>query len=329
MNERRPRARAFTASGTDESGVLVTGATAKLTLLRLVIRTSGNTKSSDESSFYGLNAGALAPGGARLTITGASSAAVATDRGGGTIVVKGGTFWTSGFKSPGIYSTGKITVTGATMTATGAEAAVLEGANSITVARSTLSAAREGAHGVMLYNSMSGDASAGLGTYRMLGGALRVAAGPVFYVTNTRAVITLTSGARVHAASGVLLRADNAGTGSGNTGAGMATLQLNRESLAGNLITGGTGTIAATLVNHTTLTGTIDTAALALDKTSTWNVTGNSTLTTVAGAQISGTTITNIVGSGHTVTYQASLTANAELHGKTYALGGGGELRPA
>jgi hypothetical protein len=264
-----------------------------------------------------------------VSTSGASSAAVATDRGGGTIMVNGGTFRTSGFKSPGIYSTGKITVTGATMTATGAEAAVVEGANSITVTRSTLSAARKGAHGVMLYNSMSGDASAGLGTYRMLGGSLTVAAGPAFYVTNTRAVITLTSGARVHAASGVLLRADNAGTGSGNTGAGTAALRLGGEWLTGNLVTGGTGSIAATLVNHTTLTGTIDTAALTLDKTSTWRVTGHSTLTTLAGAQISGTKITNIVGNGHMVTYRSSLAANAKLHGKTYTLSGGGELRPA
>lgn len=39
---------------------------------------------------------------------------------------------------------------------------------------------------------------------------------------------------------------------------------------------------------------------------------------------ISGTTITNITGNGHTVSYDASLAANSALGGKTYSLVGGG-----
>ena len=360
---------------------------AQLSLIRPVIRTTGNTKSSDESSFYGLNAGVLAENGAKLTITGgsvsttgtgangvfaygsgstvtlrgvkitataggghgvmasgggtmkvtgltvstkgASSAAIATDRGGGTITVIGGRFQTAGFKSPGIYSTGTITVTDARMTATGAEAAVVEGDNSITVTRTTLIAARAGAHGVMLYNSMSGDASAGTGRYTMVSGSLTAAAGPAFYVTNTRAIITLSGHAAVHAASGVLVRADNAGTGSGNTGAGRATVRLRNESLTGDLVSGGTGSITAALERHTTLTGTINSAALTIDSTSVWKVTGTSKLTTLVGAKISGGTVTNIIGNGHTVTYDAGLSANAGLHHKTYVLAGGGHLMPA
>jgi hypothetical protein len=122
--------------------------------------------------------------GVKISTAGASSAAIATDRGGGTIEVIGGTMNTSGYRSPGIYSTGKITVRGASMTATGAEAAVVEGANSITVTQTNLTAAKQ--HGVMLYNSMSGDS--GTGSYTMHGGSLSAAAGPAFYVINTRAV---------------------------------------------------------------------------------------------------------------------------------------------
>ena len=157
------------------------------------------------------------------------------------ITKTGGGFRTSGFKSPGIYSTGTIKVTDAEMTATGAEAAVVEGANSIAVAGSTLRGAAKGGHGVMLYNSMSGDANAGTGTYTLLGGSLTAAGGPAFYVTNTNAVITISGAAKVSAASGVLLRADNAGTGSGNTGAGNATLVLRGEHLTGDLLSTGTG----------------------------------------------------------------------------------------
>jgi len=373
------------ANGTDESGVLVTSS-ATLTLKNPRIRTSGDSRSSDQSSFYGLNAGVLASakgkvsifggsvitsgtgangiyaygtgasvsmaggsinatgggahgamtaGGGAVTVTGAhistagaSAAAIATDRGGGTIRVSGGTMSTSGFKSPDIYSTGVINVSGAKMSATGAEAAVVEGGNSIAVTDTTLKAAKQ--HGVMLYNSMSGDANVGTGAFTVSGGSLTAAEGPAFYITNTRAVIALRDGARVSAASGVLVKADNKGTGSDNTGAGTATLTLTGETLSGNLLTEGTGTITSALQSGTALTGMINQAALALDSTSTWKLTGNSTLTSLSDPSgIAGTSVTNIIGDGHTVTYDASLPANSKLAGKTYALAGGGQLKPA
>ena len=126
------------------------------------------------------------------------------------------------------------------MRATGAEAAVVEGANSIAAIDGALYAAKE--HGVMLYNSMSGDALAGTAHYTMMGGSLTAAQGPAFYVTNTTAVITISGGAEIDASSGVLLRSDSAGTGSGNTGAGRTTIRLSDERLSGNLISAGTGT---------------------------------------------------------------------------------------
>jgi hypothetical protein len=49
---------AYVATGIDQSGVMVTNR-GTLTLLRSRIRTSGNTRSMDESSVYGLNAGVL------------------------------------------------------------------------------------------------------------------------------------------------------------------------------------------------------------------------------------------------------------------------------
>ena len=375
----------ISASGSDESGVLVTNS-GTLTLRNPTITTSGNSKSSDESSFYGLNAGVLANAkgkayisggsvttsgsgangifaygsgalisaanatikatgggahgamtagggavtltGANISTTGASAAAIATDRGGGTISVSGGTMSTSGYKSPAIYSTGLIKVSGAKMSATGAEAAVVEGGNSIAVTNTTLQAAQQ--HGVMLYNSMSGDANAGTGTFTMDGGSLTAAAGPAFYVTNTKAVITLRGGGRVSAASGTLVKADNKGTGSGNTGAGTVTLGLARETLTGSLLTQGAGTITASFKDGTTLTGLINKAAVTLDSTSTWRVTGNSALTSMSDPSgVTGTSITNIIGNGHTVTYDASLAANKRLANKTYALASGGQLKPA
>jgi hypothetical protein len=47
------------------------------------------------------------------------------------------------------------------------------------------------------------------------------------------------------------------------------------------------------------------------------------------GARISGSSITNVTGNGHTVTYNSALPAATGLGGRTYSLAGGGTLRPA
>jgi hypothetical protein len=143
-------------------------------------------------------------------------------------------------------------------------------------------------------------------------------------------VITLSGAATVSASSGTLVKADNQGTGSGNTGPGTVRIAADHETLTGNLLTAGTSSISASLQNGTALTATVEKAALSLDSTSKWTVTGNSTLTSLADlSAIAGNSIRNIIGNGHTVTYDPGLAANAELADKTYTLTGGGQLEPA
>jgi hypothetical protein len=361
----------YTSSTKDRSAVLVTKS-GRLTLTGAKVTTSGTTASSDESSFYGLNAGVLAEnggsitldggtvsttgkgandvfaygsgssvtltgtkikatgryahgvmasGGGKLTLknvtvdtTGANSATIATDRGSGTVDVTGGTFTTSGQDAPGVYSTGKITVTGATVTATGAEGAVVEGANSVVFKDSTVTG---GKNGVMLHQSGSGDALVGTAVFTMDGGSLTAKGGDLFYVTNTTATITLKGGAKVKESNGKLLDV---------TAKSKATLTAYGEKLTGNVLTDSTSSATVVLKQGSTLTGAIDKAALTLDAGSTWTVTADSTLTSLTGAEISGTTITNVTGNGHTVYYDKSLAANKALGGKTYTLAGGGKL---
>ena len=59
----------YTSETGDKSGVFVTNG-GNLTLVRPTIVTSGDTSSSDASSFYGLNGAVLANGGSKVTITG-------------------------------------------------------------------------------------------------------------------------------------------------------------------------------------------------------------------------------------------------------------------
>lgn len=72
---------------------------------------------------------------------------------------------------------------------------------------------------------------------------------------------------------------------------------------------------------------TAKSATLTLDSGSTWNITAASHLSCLNGAVISGTNITNLVGNGFTVTYDAN--SCPALNGQTYTLSGGGTLQPA
>jgi hypothetical protein len=130
--------------------------------------------------------------------SGRSSAAIRTDRGGGTVTVDGGSYTTNGLGSPAIYSTADITVSNATLKSNLSEGVCIEGINSITLNDCDMTANNTDTNGnatfydtIMIYQSMSGDADSGTSTFTMDGGSLTSLNGHVFHVTNTSAVINL------------------------------------------------------------------------------------------------------------------------------------------
>jgi hypothetical protein len=303
-------AQSYAATAADQSAIYVTR-TGVLTLTNPTVTISGDTSSQENSSFYGQNAGVLA--------------------GGGTIHMTGGTITTTG-----AGANGAITVSGATLTATGSEAAVIEGANSITLNNCITTSTIADKWGVLIYQSFSGDAEGARGVFTVTGGSLKytAATGPLFYVTNTTAVITL-KGADVSVGSGILINAAG-GTRWGTSGSNGGTVEFtaDAQTLAGSVVADKISTVALTLKNGSSLARAINTAktaksvSLTLDASSTWTVTADSHVTSLSDtAGISGTKITSIVGNGHTVTYDSS--ANPGLGGKTYTLSGGGVLKPA
>ena len=383
--------KSYLASETDQSAIYVFNG-GKLTLKNATISTSGGSSSSDASSFYGLNAGALAGAKSSIDIsdstvttsgngangvfaggedalvnvtnsqidctgqyahavmatlggtlhinnvdmstTGASSGAIATDRGSGTITVTGGLIKTSGSNSPAIYATGDITVSNASLSSSGSEAAVIEGANSITLNSSSLISTKEDKWGVMIYQSFSGDAEGNEGDFSMTGGSLTYTSskGPLFYVTNSTANILLKD-VEVKAVSGVLVNASAGRWGKEGANGGTAVLTADKQALEGDLSADAISTLDLTLQNNTSLIGAINSentakeVSLTLDASSIWTVTADSYLTTITNAAgFAGTTVSNIKGSGHNVYYKTS--ANPDLAGKTYSLNGGGYLKP-
>ncbi len=320
-----------TTTGDGANGVFASGDGSQVTISNTTINCTGQYAHAVMATL----GGKLLVTNVDMTTAGGSSGAIATDRGSGTIDVTGGTILTTGPNSPGIYSTGQITVNDANITASGSEAAVIEGGNTINLKGTLLTSTFENKWGVMIYQSMSGDAEGTQGTFTMEGGALSYTSttGPLFYVNNSTAIITLKS-VDISVGSGVLVNAAAGNWGTSGANGGTVILTAEGQELSGNLTADEISSITFILKNGSAWSGAINSAktaksiSLTLDASSTWNVTADSYLTTFSDdAGISGATITNITGNGHTVFYDAS--ASPSLGGKTFTLQGGGTLQPA
>ena len=312
-------------TGYGANAAIPTGTGTSITLSNVTISASGDG-----------GHGVMATLGASLSLTdvnvsttGKNGAPIATDRGGGTVNLTRGVIQSSGIDSPGIYSTGVIRVTDAKISSSGTEACVIEGSNSVNLTNSNLSGGVASTGGVMIYQSTSGDADVGTGVFVMKGGSYSSKAGPAFFVTNTNASISLTR-VNISANSGTLIKA--AGTpqwGTIGKNGGIVNFTTDNVDLTGSLSTDNISSILAILKNGSTLIGAINTSALTLTATSTWNVTGNSNLTSLIDSEgISGTSITNIIGNGFTITYDPNLSDNSYLGNKVYSLTNGGVLTP-
>jgi hypothetical protein len=269
-----------------------------------------------------------------ITTTGGSSAPIATDRGGGTITVSGGTLFASGQNSPDLYSTGKLVVSDAQMSTNGSEMAVIEGSNSIVLTNASLSSNKADKWGVMIYQSFSGDAQGSEGEFQMTGGELNYTAvdSPLFYVTNATGSILLKS-VNVSAASGILVKASAGSWGNSGTNGGTVNMTADGQTLNGNFVADKISTLNLILKDGSVLNGAFNaeksakSAFLTLDVSSKWNVGADSYLTCLKDtAGVSGSSVINIFGNGHSVFYLSS--ACSGLGGKTYSLAGGGTLQP-
>lgn len=193
------------------------------------ITTTGNSSRGVYATYNGtINAEHI-----DITTSGAHCAPIATDRGGGYVTVKNSTVQCSGDGSPCIYSTGEITVENVVGTSTGAQAAVIEGKNSITMTNCDFTVSG-GNNGVMLYQSMSGDAAdsdatTNCSTLTMSGTTIRNNTdGAMFYITNTTSTVNLNGANTLECSNGELV---SAATGRwGNDGSNGGTLTLNIAS---------------------------------------------------------------------------------------------------
>ncbi len=244
-----------------------------------------------------------------ITTAGTSSAAIRSDRGGGTVTVNKGTYKTTGKGSPAIYSTADITVKNATLEATASEGAIIEGKNSITLENVTLTDTNSELNGqsttyknIFLYQSMSGDAATGQAVFTAKNSTITTNKGDSFYVTNTTAEINLENNTIINNDdTGNFLRIQKDSWGKTGSNGGAVTLNMTNQKATGNIVVDSISKLTMSLTSGSSFSGTINNdnageVELILDGSSSISLTGDTYIKSLTNAD---TTNSNIHTNGY------------------------------
>lgn len=244
-----------------------------------------------------------------ITTAGTSSAAIRSDRGGGTVTVDQGTYKTTGKGSPAIYSTADITVKNANLIATASEGVVIEGKNSVTLENTTLTDTNNTLNGqsttyknIFLYQSMSGDAANGEAIFTAKNSTITTNQGDTFYVTNTTATINLENNQIINNdQTGNFLRIKQDSWGKSGSNGGAVTLNLTNQTASGSIVVDSISSLTMKLANDSSFTGAINSdntgeVSLTLDTSSSLTLTADTYLASLTNADV---TNSNINLNGH------------------------------
>ena len=284
-----------TTSATNGNGIFSYGSGTVVNVSGTKIRTAERNSGGIQTTGGGkMNAEDL-----DVQTEGNSSAAIRSDRGGGTVNVKGGTYVTNGTGSPAIYSTADISVSDAVLTANNSEGIVVEGKNSVKLTDCTLSGKMQCTYNddseniqcIMIYQSMSGDADVGEAYFEANGGEITSLAGDMFYVTNTSCEIKL-SEVKFNMADGVFLRAvgnsSSRGWGKSGENGGDVKMTLTDQTVEGDIVVDEISSLDLDM-SGSVLTGAINAdnsggnISVFLDENSTWNLTSDSYISSFDG----------------------------------------------
>lgn len=276
------------------NAVFATGENAKIYVKDTIINTSSDSSRGLDATYGGY----IEADNVTITTQGGSSATLATDRGEGTVIASNSKLSTNGSGSPVIYSTGDITLESSEGEASNSQMIVIEGKNSATVSNVTLNASGKGNRndadncGIMIYQSMSGDAGEGTGTLTATDSYLKIqsdskyySSAPFFFITNTTAIINLKNNTLEYG-SNLLLKvaATNEWGNSGNNG-GNVTLNASNQKLNGDIEVDNISSGEINLKDSSSLEGKINSSnsakslSLSLDKTSKLVLTGDAYVT--------------------------------------------------
>ncbi len=264
--------------------------------------TTINTRGNTAGGIHVAGGGTLYAYDLDVTTQGESSAAIRSDRGGGTMVVDGGSYTSNGTGSPAVYVTADITINHADLTANGSEGVCIEGLNTLRLFSSNLTSnmqdldQNDSTWSVILYQSMSGDSEVGNSSFYMIGGTLNSENGGLFYTTNTESDFYLENVAITQSADAeyflrVSGNANQRGWGTTGSNGAETNFTANDQTMNGDVIWDSISELDFYMENGSSLTGAIyddetyagnggsGYANVYIDSSSTWTVTGDSTVT--------------------------------------------------
>lgn len=278
---------------------------ASATVSNVIINTYQD-KSRGIDATYG---GKITVDDTQINTRGGSCAALATDRGEGTIIanhceLNTGVDNGSGRGSPCIYSTGNISVSDSIGTSHASQIACIEGKNSITLDNCDLVCSARGNRedngefvdlgGIFIYQSMSGDADVGTATLNATDSNLSISeeseyysTAPMFHITNTKAIINLKS-CELGLGSETLLNisGQNQWGTSGSNGGDLEFNSVEEDNLNGNMFIDEISSLNLNL-KQSKYSGFINpsenygTTNVTIDSSSTWILTGDSHITSL------------------------------------------------
>lgn len=317
------------------------GANAVFAYNGATINVDGITIDNSSSVSRGLHCtygGTIVASNVDITTRSETSSTIATDRGGGTVTVTGGTATAKGNNSAVLYSTGTITATDLTGTSELGEIAVVEGDNGVIITDCTMTSGSS-KRGLMMLQSGSGDAE-GSNAYITVNNSTLTTTGsstPLCEVpTLNNGTLTLTD-VTLSVASGVLMYVDYNTQWSTYGGNGRLILQTTQDSWSY------TGTVDAdqysnayvTVGENVTWNGTMDSdnnassATVTVNDGGVWELTGNSYVSTLVNNG-------NIYTNGYTLEYDSlsgsgtiadssgitELNADKQVKGNIYTIDG-------
>ena len=255
-----------------------------------------NTKITTKKSYSG---GIMTTAGGithakNLTIetSGASSAAIRTDNGGGIVTVEKGTYITHGEGSPAIYSTGEITVEDATLVANASEGVIIESGNKATLKNVDLTCNHTIKYqkstqfsNIMTYRSVPMPPTS-MAELLIEDSKVTTNDGPILYVTNSISKITLKNVSFTKNNKNInFLEVKKDAWGQEGLNGGESTVILDNQKIDGNIIVDEISTLDFKLKNNSSYEGTInkDNTAknikISLSKNSKIKLTGDSYIT--------------------------------------------------
>ncbi|MCI2061892.1 MAG: hypothetical protein LKJ83_03875 [Eubacteriaceae bacterium] len=224
---------------------------------------SDTTITTTENSSRGLDAtysGIIDAKDMTITTSGEHCATLATDRGGGTVTVTGtNKLTTKGDGSPIIYSTGDISADGVTGSSAKSQAVVVEGKNKAALTNSKVTVKDD--QGIMMYQSMSGDAadqdsSADHSTCVLKNTTIVTKSNyPMIYITNTKAKMKVTNVTFTAEKCRTLIKATSDRWGTSGSNGGTFTLTAHDTKLSGRIKANSISSIVVKLLDGSVQSG--------------------------------------------------------------------------